>query len=87
MNKIYLKKLCCSFVLIGLLGGCTSQFATNGEKLYMYSKNGPGVNIPPPLTDANISPFYNLPTRDNRNLGVSIAPPVVAIEENTEAHT
>ena len=74
-----MKKIVVLVFLLGLLGSCSSQFATNGERLYMTSQNGPGLKVPPPLTDMNISPFYNLPNQENRNLGVSIKPPVVAM--------
>lgn len=74
----------CQFVILGAaflvtLGGC-SHYATNGEKLYLQSRNGPGVHVPSPLTDSNISPFYNLPNPSRPIPKVSIEPPVVAPE-------
>jgi uncharacterized lipoprotein len=61
--------------------GCSSKFSTNGEKLYLKSQNGPGLKVPPPLVDSNISPFYNLPAQQRGVKAVSIAPPVVSVEE------
>lgn len=69
-----MKKL--SFMLIGVLAlvGC-SRYSSNAETLYLTSRNGEKSAVPPPLTDANISHFYDLPpqTKDPR---VSIVPPV-----------
>ena len=58
-----------SFVLLG----CANQYTTNGEYHYMQSKNGPKLVVPPPLTDANISDFYDLPAQ-NQDARVSINP-------------
>lgn len=80
-----MKKIVSLSLLVVLLAACSSKFATNGEKLYMTSQNGPGVKVPPPLSEANISPFYNLPTQENRNLGVSIKPPIVSIEDSPDS--
>ncbi|MBA3535049.1 MAG: hypothetical protein H0T84_00305 [Tatlockia sp.] len=55
-----------------LLAAC-SQFASNGDKQYLNSKNGARVVVPPPMTDSNISRFYDLPPQ-NQNAGVSIRP-------------
>lgn len=63
--------LCCSLLL---LGACSSYYSSNGEKNYLQSRNGPALNVPPPLTEANISNFYDLPTPE-KNPQVSIAPP------------
>ncbi|KTC85855.1 MULTISPECIES: hypothetical protein [Legionella] len=56
-----------------LLAGC-SAYTSNGEKQYLQSKNGATVAVPPPLTDSNISHFYDLP-QQNQNAQVSITPP------------
>lgn len=78
MNRFRL--IITGFLLVGALSAC-SHYATNGEKLYLQSKNGPGVRVPPPLTDSNISPFYNLPNPTKPVSKVSIEPPIVAPEE------
>jgi len=69
------KKL--SFIVLAALAltACNSRYASNGENLYLQSRNGEALVVPPPLTSANISNFYDLPqqTQDAR---VSIAPPV-----------
>ncbi|HHF7345026.1 TPA: hypothetical protein ACPSKE_000897 [Legionella feeleii] len=62
------------FVLSIMLLTACSQYASNGEQLYLRSKNGTTVVVPPPLTDSNISHFYDLPPQ-NQNAQVSIAPP------------
>ncbi|KGP63438.1 hypothetical protein EP47_09500 [Legionella norrlandica] len=70
-----MKKL--SFVVLAALAlsSCNSRYASNGENLYLKSRNGDVLVVPSPLTSANISNFYDLPpqTQDAR---VSIAPPV-----------
>lgn len=68
-----MKKIGFFLVSIMLLTAC-SQYASNGEQLYLRSKNGTTVVVPPPLTDSNISHFYDLP-QQNQNAQVSIAPP------------
>lgn len=67
-----MKKL--SFIVVVLLSSC-SRYATNGESLYLVSHNGPTLEVPSPLTRANISNFYDLP-QQNQNARVSITPPV-----------
>ncbi|MCC5013965.1 MULTISPECIES: hypothetical protein [unclassified Legionella] len=68
-----MKKIGFLVLSIMLLTAC-SQYASNGEQLYLRSKNGTTVVVPPPLTDSNISHFYDLPPQ-NQNAQVSIAPP------------
>lgn len=64
-----------SVVLISalLLAAC-SAYTSNGEKQYLQSRNGATVVVPPPLTDSNISHFYDLP-QQNQSAQVSITPP------------
>jgi uncharacterized lipoprotein len=64
-----------SLVLISLLplAACT-QFASNGDRQYLHSRNGAMVVVPPPLTDTNSSHFYDLPAQ-NKDPVVSIIPP------------
>nr|WP_276559044.1 hypothetical protein [Fluoribacter dumoffii] len=65
----------CFIVFFALaLSGC-SRYASNGENLYLGSANGPSLEVPPPLTRANISNFYDLP-QQNQDARVSIEPPV-----------
>lgn len=68
-----MKKL--SLMIMGLLvlTGC-SRYSSNGENLYLQSRNGQKVQVPPPLTSANISNFYDLPEQTQKAT-VSIAPP------------
>jgi len=62
------------FLLSLLLTGCSTQYTSNGEHQYLQSHNGVRLVVPPPLTTANISDFYDLPPQ-NQNAQVSIAPP------------
>ena len=62
-------------VLMALFAtACTTKYASNGENLYLQSRNGVKLNVPPPLTSANISPFYDLPAQ-TENARVSVNPP------------
>lgn len=69
-----MKKLGVLALGVVLLAGC-SKYSSNGENLYLQSRNGQKVAVPPPLTSANISNFYDLPeqTQDPR---VNIEPPL-----------
>lgn len=64
-----------SFLLLApcLLSAC-AQLLSIGEKDYLHSKNGPSITIQPPLTDANVSHFYDLPAQ-TKPARVSIKPP------------
>jgi uncharacterized lipoprotein len=68
------KKL--SFVVAALLSlsACSSKYSSNGEQVYLKSKNGPQLTVPAPLTSANISHFYDLPLQ-NQDARVGVAPP------------
>ena len=59
-----------------ILSGCSTYFATNGEQRYLLSQNGPGIKVVSPLTDANISHFYDLPVQ-NKISKISILPPSI----------
>lgn len=68
-----MKKLSVCFLMVLGLAGC-SKYASNGEHLYMMSRNGPKLVVPPPLTSANLSSFYILPEQ-TASASVSIIPP------------
>lgn len=70
MNKIV---VCCILAVLSLTA-CTTKYASNGEQLYLYSRNGAKLIVPPPLTSSNISYFYVLPAQ-NQDSRVSIMPP------------
>lgn len=55
-----MKKIGC-IGLVLLLTGCGSWYTSGAEKRYLKSHNGPGLVINAPLTDDNISHFYDLP--------------------------
>ncbi|MBA2657959.1 MAG: hypothetical protein H0U70_13395 [Tatlockia sp.] len=69
-------KFCFLLSSILLMTAC-SQFDSNGDKFYLKSKNGSRVVVPPPLTNANISHFYDLPLQ-TKDPVVNIAPPRAA---------
>ncbi|MDP3267781.1 MAG: hypothetical protein Q8M40_01905 [Legionella sp.] len=70
-----MKNLIVCVVALLVLSACSARYSSNGENLYLQSHNGAKVTVPPPLTNANINNFYDLPpqTKDAR---VNIAPPV-----------
>jgi uncharacterized lipoprotein len=68
-----MKKLGVLIFVVVVLSGC-SRYASNGENLYLSSRNGPILDVPPPLTKTNISSFYDLP-QQNQDARASIAPP------------
>lgn len=71
-----MKKLGCLALSLLVLGSC-SKYSSNGESLYLQSRNGQKVEVPPPLTSSNISNFYDLPEQ-TQNANVSIEPPIEA---------
>lgn len=68
-----MKKLAMAVMSL-LVSACTAQYTSNGEQKYMASRNGVSLVVPPPLTSANISHFYDLPPQ-NQKATVSIKPP------------
>lgn len=69
-----MKKFSVLIVCVLVLTGC-SRYSSNGESLYLQSRNGQKVEVPPPLTSSNLSSFYDLPEQ-TQNAKVSIEPPV-----------
>jgi len=69
------KKL--GFIVLGVLAlsACSMRYSSNGEGLYLNSRNGVKLDVPPPLTNEYISNFYDLPPQ-NQDARVSIAPPI-----------
>lgn len=57
-----------------LISACSMHYGSNGETLYLASRNGPNLVVPAPLTDTDISHFYELPNQ-NQPATVSIVPP------------
>ncbi len=51
-----------------------SQYASTGEKMYLQSRNGASINVPSPLTAANIGHFYDLPTPAS-TFNMNVEPP------------
>src|SRR5690348_492443 len=75
LRMLVVKKLSVIVFMVLVLNGCT-EWLTGGDKLYLQSRNGNELIVPPPLTNGNISHYYDLPqqTQDPR---ISIEPPVV----------
>jgi uncharacterized lipoprotein len=64
------------FVVLALLAlSACSRYSSNGEEIYLKSRNGVKIEVPPPLTSENIGHYYDLPSQ-NQDKRVSIAPPV-----------
>lgn len=75
MKKIaVIDVIICSLSLI-LLSACSSRYASNAETQYLKSRNGNALVVPPPMTNTNISHFYDL-TQGRENVMVSIIPPI-----------
>ena len=70
-----MKKVGLLMVLSLLLTACTAQYTSNGEQHYLKSRNGAKLVVPPSLSAANISDFYDLPPQPH-DARVSIKPPV-----------
>jgi uncharacterized lipoprotein len=58
------------------LAGCTSNYSSSDKQQYLASRNGETLVIPPPLTNANVSGFYDLPSPEGPSK-VSVTPPQV----------
>ena len=68
-----MKKLVCVVFVLLVLPAC-SRYLTHGEALYLQSRNGEMLVVPPPLTNEHINHFYDLPPQ-NENAQIDIAPP------------
>lgn len=80
-----MKKNIAIFILIQGFTACsqisTAEFASNNKFEYLHSRNGQGLIIPKPLSDANISDFYLLPNQTSSIKVISIKPPVIQASE------
>ncbi|ARG98040.1 hypothetical protein [Legionella micdadei] len=76
-----MKKIALLLISAQLLAAC-SAYTSNGEKQYLQSRNGPKVVVPPPLTDANISHFYDLPNQ-TQSAQVGIVPPSDPVKQGS----
>ncbi len=56
------------------LSACSTYYSSNGDENYKKAKNGPQLVVPSPLTQQNISGFYELPPQPD-DPDVSIKPP------------
>lgn len=74
-----MKKIVIIFALSGLTA-CrllpNAEFDSNNKSQYLHSRNGANLVISPPLSDQNISDFYQLPTQ-NKPAKISISAPVI----------
>ena len=62
-------------VALTILTACSAQYTSNGEQLYLKSRNGENLVVPKPLTSENLSHFYDLPSQ-NQDAHVSVIPPL-----------
>ena len=75
-----LKKISIVLMVLSTLTGCgllpSAEFSSNDKHEYLHSKNGKNIVVNPPLTDANMSDFYQLPNQ-TKPAKISIKPPVI----------
>lgn len=72
MNVV--KKIVCVSLSSLLLASCSSHYASNRDNLYLKSRNGVALVVPPPMTTGNLGYFYNLPLQ-TQDASVDIKPP------------
>lgn len=65
-----------SLFAFALLSACASQYASNGEGIYLQAKNGPELVVPSNLSSVNISHTYDCPEPTKEKNTVSVEPPV-----------
>lgn len=75
-----MKKLSCVVLLMVALTGC-ARFGSTGEHVFMLSHNAPKLIVPPPLSDACISNFYDLPPQEE-DPSISPLPPIGPVVES-----
>ena len=75
MKKIVPVYICCHLLCCCSLLS-SDEFSSNYKQAYLHSKNGQYLVIPPPLTDANVSNFYQLPNQ-TKLAKISIKPPII----------
>lgn len=69
-------KIGCWLIGVTCLTSCSVKYASNDKEQYLLSKNGPQLEVPPPLTNSYISNFYDLPAPVG-NSKISVVPPKV----------
>lgn len=69
-----MKKISCVVFLVFSLSSC-ARYGSSGENVFMLSHNAPKLIVPPPLTDACISNFYDLPPQEE-DPSISPLPPI-----------
>lgn len=67
-------KFVCILLSFCIVTGCATRYASGDSRMYLKSKNGERLVVPPPLSSGEISTFYDLPPQPN-NATVSIQPP------------
>ncbi len=81
--RFILKRIVTIFIFLQALSGCallpSSEFSSNDTHEYLHSRNGQNLVINQPLTDSNISDFYQLPNQ-TKPAKISIKPPVIPTE-------
>lgn len=69
-----MKKVSFWIVCLLCLASCATKYASNDKQQYLSSRNGPHIETPPPLTNSNMSGFYELPTPEGAKK-TSVVPP------------
>jgi len=54
---------------------CTAHYSTSSKLEYLKSRNGPELQVSPPLTKDNLSQFYSLPPQE-QNAQIGVEPPI-----------
>jgi uncharacterized lipoprotein len=80
MNDV--KKLLCIGVCF-VLSSCSS-LSLRGDNLYKNSVNGPNIQVPPPLSQAEISHFYDLPQVSATGETDLMPPDIQVVEDERE---
>lgn len=82
--RFILKKVITIFMVLPTLAGCgllpSGEFSSNDKHQYLHSKNGQNIVVNRPLTDSNMSDFYQLPNQ-TKPAKISIKPPVIQSSE------
>jgi len=68
------KKIGFLLVCMMCLASCATKYASNNQQQYLSSRNGVRLEVAPPLTNTNLSGFYELPTPDGAKK-ISVVPP------------
>lgn len=73
------KELLVKWLFVGLISvlcaACSAPYSTNSTQQYLSSRNGPDLQVAPPLTRDKLSQFYVLPPQE-QNAQIGVEPPI-----------